>query len=156
MLHEPCIILFSCRTPWTGGQLVARPLPAHRTTQTQNKRTQTSMPQVGFEPTVPVFERAKTVHALDHAATVLGSYYRLQELIGDLSSFAFWKYPIRISAWALSWFFSLGVVIPCRKNRYSTSDVATPQLFPASGVIHIIVPNLELHISVLRVAPVNK
>jgi hypothetical protein len=27
---------------------------------------------VGFEPTIPVFERAKTVHACDHAATVIG------------------------------------------------------------------------------------
>jgi hypothetical protein len=26
-------------TPWTGDQPVARPLPTHRTTQTQNKRT---------------------------------------------------------------------------------------------------------------------
>jgi hypothetical protein len=35
------------------------------------------MPGVGFEPTTPVFERAKTVHALDGAATVFGpwSYY---------------------------------------------------------------------------------
>jgi hypothetical protein len=32
------------RTPWTGDQPVARPLPTHRTTQTQNKRRQTSMP----------------------------------------------------------------------------------------------------------------
>jgi hypothetical protein len=39
----------------------------------QNKRIQTSMPQVGFEPTIPVFERAKSVHALDGAATVIGS-----------------------------------------------------------------------------------
>jgi hypothetical protein len=60
------------RTPWTGDQPVARPLPTHRTTQTQNKRTQTSMPRVGFEPTIPVFERTKTVHALDRAATVIG------------------------------------------------------------------------------------
>jgi hypothetical protein len=30
------------------------------------------MPQVGLEPTIPVFERAKTVHALDSAATVIG------------------------------------------------------------------------------------
>jgi hypothetical protein len=29
------------------------------------QHTQTSMPQVGFEPTIPVFDRAKTVHALD-------------------------------------------------------------------------------------------
>jgi hypothetical protein len=28
-------------TPWTGDQLVARPLPKHRTTQTQNKRINT-------------------------------------------------------------------------------------------------------------------
>jgi hypothetical protein len=30
------------------------------------------MPQVGFEPTIPWFERAKTVHVLDRAATVIG------------------------------------------------------------------------------------
>jgi hypothetical protein len=30
------------------------------------------MPQVGFEPKIPVFERAKTIHALDHAATMIG------------------------------------------------------------------------------------
>jgi hypothetical protein len=29
------------------------------------------MPQVGFEPTIAVFARAKTVHALDVAATVI-------------------------------------------------------------------------------------
>jgi hypothetical protein len=60
------------RTSWTGDQPVARPLPTHRATQTQNKRTQTSMPRVGFEPTIPVFEWAKTVHALDRASTVIG------------------------------------------------------------------------------------
>jgi hypothetical protein len=31
-------------TPWTGDQSVARWLPLDRTTRTQNKRTQTSMP----------------------------------------------------------------------------------------------------------------
>jgi hypothetical protein len=61
------------RTSWTGDQSVARPLPAHRTAQTQNKGTQASVAQVGFEPTIPVFERAKTVHVLDRAATVLGT-----------------------------------------------------------------------------------
>jgi hypothetical protein len=29
------------------------------------------MPQVGFEPTIPVFEWGKTVHASDRAATVI-------------------------------------------------------------------------------------
>jgi hypothetical protein len=37
----------------------------------QNKRTQTSVPLVGFEPTILVFEREKTVHALDFAADVI-------------------------------------------------------------------------------------
>jgi hypothetical protein len=31
------------------------------------------MPRVRFEPTILVFERAKTVHALDCAATVIGN-----------------------------------------------------------------------------------
>jgi hypothetical protein len=48
-----------------GDQSVARPLPTHRTTQTQNKWAQTPMPRVGFEPTISVFERAKMVRALD-------------------------------------------------------------------------------------------
>jgi hypothetical protein len=43
--------------------------------QKHNKRTQTSTPQVGFEPMIPVFERTKTVHALDRAATVIGVFY---------------------------------------------------------------------------------
>jgi hypothetical protein len=30
------------------------------------------MPRVGYEPKTPGFERAKTVHALDPAATVAG------------------------------------------------------------------------------------
>jgi hypothetical protein len=33
---------------------------------------QPSMPYVGFEPTIPASERAKTVHALDRSATVTG------------------------------------------------------------------------------------
>jgi hypothetical protein len=41
-------------------------------TQTQNKYKQTSIPCVGFEPTIPAFRRATTVHTLDRAATVIG------------------------------------------------------------------------------------
>jgi hypothetical protein len=67
------LILYTVgRTPWTAVQPIARPLRTRRTTQTQNNSTQISMPQVGFEPTIPVFERAKTVHALERAATVIG------------------------------------------------------------------------------------
>jgi hypothetical protein len=59
------------RTPRTGDQPVTRPLPTHRTTQRQNKRTQTSMPRMGFEHTIPASERAKTVHALAQAAITI-------------------------------------------------------------------------------------
>jgi hypothetical protein len=50
------------------------------TTQTQNKRTQTSMPLVGFEATNSVLERAKTVHALDRSATVIGFIAHLRNI----------------------------------------------------------------------------
>jgi hypothetical protein len=60
------------RTPLTGDQPVARQLPTHRTTEPQNKRTQTSVPSVGFQPTIPVCERAKTVNVSDCSATVIG------------------------------------------------------------------------------------
>jgi hypothetical protein len=53
-------------TPWTGDQPFARPK------STQNKSTQTFMSREGYEPTIPAFERAKTVHALDRAGTVIG------------------------------------------------------------------------------------
>jgi hypothetical protein len=43
----------------------------HRAAQRQNKRIEISISQVGFELTIPVFERAKTVRALDGAATVI-------------------------------------------------------------------------------------
>jgi hypothetical protein len=36
------------------------------------------MPQVRFEHTIPVFERGKTVHALDRAATVIGIELSMQ------------------------------------------------------------------------------
>jgi hypothetical protein len=64
------------RTLLTWDEPVARPLATHRTTQTQNTRTQTSMPRVGLEPTIPVFERAKTVHASDRTATAIGFKHR--------------------------------------------------------------------------------
>jgi hypothetical protein len=46
----------------------------------QNKRTQTSVTQVGFEPTIPVFERVNTVHVLEGAATVIGTTHYIPRL----------------------------------------------------------------------------
>jgi hypothetical protein len=39
------------------------------------------MPWVGFEPTAPAFEWAKTVHALDRAAIVLRVYKQYKYII---------------------------------------------------------------------------
>jgi hypothetical protein len=39
------------------------------------------MPGVGFEPMIQVFEQAKTVHALDRAATVIGTQNSYEQSI---------------------------------------------------------------------------
>jgi hypothetical protein len=52
---------------WTGDETNTGPPITHRTTQTQNKRTQTSMPPVGFEAD----EQKKAVHSLDVSTTTL-------------------------------------------------------------------------------------
>jgi hypothetical protein len=44
----------------------------HTEEHKHNKRTQTSMPQVRFETRIPVFEQAKTAHALCGANTMIG------------------------------------------------------------------------------------
>jgi hypothetical protein len=60
-------------TPWTGDQPDAIPLPTH-TEQHKHRINAHRHPclERGFEPTIPAFEREKTVHALDRAATVIG------------------------------------------------------------------------------------
>jgi hypothetical protein len=57
------------RTPWKGDQPIARPLPKHRINAHRHPCF-----WVGFEPTIPVLKQAKTVHALDRAATVIGIF----------------------------------------------------------------------------------
>jgi hypothetical protein len=61
------------------------------------------MPQVGFEPTIPAFERAKAVHALDRATTVIGNE--------DYC-------PSKISASALDWIlYENGRCTPAPEDR---------------------------------------
>jgi hypothetical protein len=48
-------------------------------TNTEKTHTQASMPRVGFKPTIPVFERSKTVHA----ATVIGGRDLLRDNIPE-------------------------------------------------------------------------
>jgi hypothetical protein len=65
------LILYAVgRTPWTGDQPVARPIPTHRRTQTKTDIHALS----GIRTQIPVFLRPKTVHALYCAATVIGEF----------------------------------------------------------------------------------
>jgi hypothetical protein len=64
-----------------GDQPVVRPLP-----NTNTKRKQTSMPSVGWEPTVPVFERAKIFHASERTATMIGAVTLLTAICRTLTS----------------------------------------------------------------------
>jgi hypothetical protein len=56
-----------------GDKPTTRPLPTHRTTQTETKCTQTSMPRAGFELTILMFGRVKPVYASDLAHNVIGT-----------------------------------------------------------------------------------
>jgi hypothetical protein len=103
------------RTPWTEDQPVARPLPTHRTTQTQNKHRETSMPRAGFEPTIPVFERAKMVHALDRDATVIGTVF------GSVN-------------------FKLRIYSLTKFTRINRNEVITVWSLPCSGSVYLICP----------------
>jgi len=59
------------------------------------------MPRVGFEPTIPVFERLKTVRALDCAANWIGS--------DDCEIIKFWENSLGSCSDTLSRFISLTV-----------------------------------------------
>jgi hypothetical protein len=49
-----------------------RKAAAYKQDSTNIEETKTSMPRMGFEPTFPVLEKAKTFRASDHADTVIG------------------------------------------------------------------------------------
>jgi hypothetical protein len=53
------------------------------------------MPRVGFESMIPVFERAKTVHTLDRAATVIGyvTYMNIKFLSEEVTSVSAYPQP---------------------------------------------------------------
>jgi hypothetical protein len=60
------------RTPCAGDQLVARPLPVHRTTHTQKRIHTSNMHALcRIRTHDPVF-RVKTVHVLDRSVTMTG------------------------------------------------------------------------------------
>jgi hypothetical protein len=57
---------FQCGLPWW---------PHKYPDDILNSSRQTSMPWVGFDPTIPAFERAKIFHTLGRAATVTDFYF---------------------------------------------------------------------------------
>jgi hypothetical protein len=60
------------RAPDTSDHPVARPLPKHKRTQTQNKRTPNINAMSGIRIHDPIVRGIKAVHVLDGAATVTG------------------------------------------------------------------------------------
>jgi hypothetical protein len=68
--YSPLLDLGRFSLPWSFTQSVG--FLGQEISQSQGRYLHTGQHQVGFEPTIPVFEWAKTVHALDSAATVIG------------------------------------------------------------------------------------
>jgi hypothetical protein len=71
------------------GRPFARPLTTHRITQ--NKCTQTSIPWVRFEYTIPEFERAKTVQVLEWRSA---TYPNKEQHIWSSLFFRFFCFPV--------------------------------------------------------------
>jgi hypothetical protein len=83
---------------------VISPSQGRYLTQTQNKHRETSMPRVGFEPTIPASERAKKVHALDRATTVVSftHYLTIIIILSIWSRFLFhqhFQFPVVLAPW---------------------------------------------------------
>jgi hypothetical protein len=107
------------RTPRMGDQSRLKPATYTKKTRTQNKRKQTSVPPVWFEPKNAVYERAKTVHYLDRATfhcdgrTLVPSNRRtwevnlamLTSLLGRAGERVFGI--IHTRTWVCSWFICI-------------------------------------------------
>jgi hypothetical protein len=78
----------------------------HTEQQKENKYTETSMPLVGFEPTIPLFQRANTVHALDRVATVIETETNYTHLIDIIQIITLLKMLVLCSIWN-GWYFIL-------------------------------------------------
>jgi len=69
-----------------------RGLCLHTGQHKTEKRRHTFMPRTGFKPTIPVFERSKTVRASDHAAIWTGNYSSLNYVFSP-----YWKTKVNKS-----------------------------------------------------------
>jgi hypothetical protein len=111
------------RTPRTGNQ--PRRIAAYTGQHKQKKRGQTSMPWVGFKPTIPVFGRAKTVHALVSAATVIGGCCLRSRKYMTI-------HVCTASAHSLAWAGRIAGQVSSITSRLRCTEV-----FPASSCIYI-------------------
>jgi hypothetical protein len=59
-----------------GDQPDARPVPTQDNTTQKKKRGPTSMPRAEFEPSMPMFERSKSVRAIDRVAIETDVYFK--------------------------------------------------------------------------------
>jgi hypothetical protein len=69
------------------------------------------MPRVGLEPTIPVFERAKTVYCFDSTATVIGSQMTMSHKVMSSLIFLFLYVLQRIVVSSRVWVTKDGVWI---------------------------------------------
>jgi hypothetical protein len=104
----PLSFLILTQSVWLIGREIS--LSPGRYLHKKSKRRKTSMPRVGFEPTIPASERAKTVHALDCAAIAIGvSYLKAQKLKYDMK--------VYISTGCFAWMWNLASRRMERKRR---------------------------------------
>jgi hypothetical protein len=78
------------------------------------------MPRAGFEPTIPVLERAKAVHALDRAATVIGQHsglYTLNRIWGSRND-VYEELEYLCLLLASRWFLTWRILRPWRWRRH--------------------------------------
>jgi hypothetical protein len=118
------------RTPWTIDQPITRLLPAHRTTQSQNKHTQTSMPQIGFEPMIPVFEWADStcLRLHDHCDRYQYnySYINTWDRLCPLYAMKYKIFLIKLVAWDV--IFSSAVIPKVTLTRLLIKRAAVIQI----------------------------
>jgi hypothetical protein len=96
------------------------------------------MPEVGFEPTIPAFERAKTVHYLDGAVTVTGTS-KLNKSVGQAQSTSQWRRRCVQLQFHLSWrnisyFFVPFHFLSPRTSKFSVREngVIAPQFLSSA------------------------
>jgi hypothetical protein len=96
----------------------------------------TYIPRVGFELTISVFERAKTVHALDCASTVMGSLPQI-----DWENLVFMRFLIVITQFLVTIAASCRALRPCEDLNYIACRQRTSSL-----LLRCIVPILWVQI----------